>query len=147
MTTFDDDSFSVLSAAKLSCEELLDLQIKITGERDVAEMDLTQARTKLYTEGVRADPLWFRTTEATVRRKKRQLQWINNRIAEIRKVERQQSGPGVLAFYENFYQIARERLDERTFRELEVAAQVKVAVSPLAPSSSSRPSRPPRPRP
>lgn len=133
--TFDDDTFSVSSAAKLCCEELHALQIAITCERDVAELDLTQARTKLFTEGVRADPVWFRTTEALVRRKKRQLQWINNRVAEIRRSERQSETGS--AFLENFYQAAKARLSPGLLHDLEAEARY---------CGNGASSRPPPPR-
>lgn len=129
ISSFDDETFRVQWAQALDRSGLLQLQLKVTSEKEEAEHQVRLAKSQAWTTGHFSNPTWFRNTEGTVLRKKQQLRWISTRLAELRKqrqdkaqAENRTFRPG--SFYEHFFRLCEEELEERDFHELcEVARQ------------------------
>lgn len=120
----DDDSFTTAKVDVLDRDELLQLQIVITAQKDEAEVLLRQVRSRRWEDGTYADPRWYNAMDEKVRRKKRQLQHINLRLAALKKaVPKDRPTRQGHHFYEAFYLTAASLLPANVFQEVTVAAQ------------------------
>lgn len=129
-SSFDDETFTIKQAQVLDRSGLIQLQMRVTAEKEAAESQIRTAKSQAWATGQFSDPVWFRQVEASVLRKKQQLRWISARLADLRK-ERQEkaavSAPQSGAFYRQFFRLCEEELEERDFRELCEAARQRAS--------------------
>lgn len=118
MLELDDETFCATEASALQREELLLLQVRVTSERDKVEHLLQEAKSRSRQEGVWADAQWFLASENTLRRKRRQLQWLSVRLSELKKAL-----PIRPNFFRAFFEAAKSELPPEVFARLEEKAK------------------------
>jgi hypothetical protein len=136
MPAFDDDEFSVHRARLLQRGKILELQVQIQARIDelVSKMEA----------GESSDPAWYDQADILITRKRRQIQWINARLAEFKDRNRNRSS--IKAMKEAVLKMARTDLFHRCFfeackQELCAMAQESMqkklgAASPKAPKEA-----------
>lgn len=144
MSSFDDDEFSVHRARLLQKGKILELKVQIQARIDelIAKMEA----------GESSDPTWYDQTDILIARKRRQIQWINARLAEFKDRNRNRASIKAMKeavlkmartdlFHRCFLEVCKQELDIKDFNELCAMAQESMqkkldAATPKAPKET-----------
>lgn len=132
----DDESFAHAHAQKLPLPRLYELRIVVLAQKDAADIALARAD-----DADCADAGVFTSLEEIARRKKRQLYWVNGRIATMAQQAKDQKarkdeGPDPEKearrkdFYLNFFLVANRELPRDVIKRLATAAAKRSGTEP-----------------
>jgi hypothetical protein len=110
----------------MSTGALVDTRSRLQLDCETIQHQLDMAIARAKDEGVYANAVWFAKAKLALRRKRRDVQQLNQLIRERREAER---GKSQLALETAFVDLAREHLSPGLFEDLLHAAQRRAATT------------------
>ncbi|MBN3949373.1 MAG: hypothetical protein HWQ38_24085 [Nostoc sp. NMS7] len=100
----------IINIQQCDIDYLLELRESVLVQIASIESQIDKAKSLAAAEGVYSDRHWFLSAQKSLRVKNVQLNIIERRIKELRKVQEKEKNESVNIFYQNFYKTAKRFL-------------------------------------